>query len=89
MPIRKKDLGGGTILDLGVYVIQFAQYVLRQQPKSIEATGKLNEEGVDTEVHIKINYSDDVVANLTTSSLRELSNKAVVTGTKGQITVRV
>lgn len=81
-------MGGGTVLDLGVYVIQFAQFVTRQPPKSIEATGVLNAEGIDSEVHAKLTYSDSLVANVTTSALKQLSNSAVIKGTKGQITVK-
>lgn len=86
--LAKKDLGGGTILDLGIYTIQFCQWVFQQAPKSIKATGKLNEDGVDVEMSAEINYGDNKVGKMKTSALNELSNTAKIIGSKGQITVR-
>lgn len=80
-------MGGGTVLDLGIYTIQFCQWVFQQAPKSITATGKLNEDGVDVEVSAEIVYGDNKVGKMKTSALNELSNTAKIVGTKGQITV--
>lgn len=84
---RKKDLGGGTVLDLGVYAIQFCQWIFQQVPKSITVTGTLNEEGVDDEVLAEISYGENKVGKFKISALSTLSNTAKVIGTKGQITV--
>lgn len=85
---RKKELGGGTVLDLAVYTIQIAQLVFQQAPLSIEATGKLNDEGVDLEVNMKLVYGDNKIATMKTSALNELGNQAKIVGTKGEIVVR-
>lgn len=85
----KKSLGGGTILDLGVYAIQFAQFVFRSEPTSITAKGKLNDEGVDVETEVEMKYANGGVARFKTSGLRELENKANVRGSKGFMTVRL
>lgn len=76
-------------MDLGVYVIQLAQWVFQQPPKSITATGKLNEDGVDVEVEAELNYggAQNGVAKIKTSALEGLKNTAIIIGTKGQITV--
>lgn len=84
---RKKELGGGTVLDLGVYVIQLSQWVFQQTPKSIKATGKLNDNGVDAAMQAEIKYGDDAVAHISTSAQEKLSNTAVIRGTKGEISV--
>lgn len=84
---RKKDLGGGTVLDLGVYVIQVAQWAFESEPTSVNATGVLNEHGCDTNMVAILNYANRGKATIETSSLHKLSNKAVIKGTKGQITV--
>lgn len=83
----KKELGGGTILDLGVYAIQFAQFVFRSEPVSISAKGKLNDDGVDVETEVEMKYANGAVARFKTSALKELENKAHVRGTKGSMTV--
>lgn len=84
---RKKDLGGGTVLDLGVYVIQACQWVFQQVPKSITAKGTLNDQGVDLEMSAEINYGDNKIGKIKTSALKTLNNTTKIVGTKGQITV--
>jgi hypothetical protein len=84
---RQKDLGGGTILDLGVYAIQFAQFVFRDEPVSVSAKGKLNENGVDVETEVELKYKNGGVARFKTSALEELSNKANVRGSENFMTV--
>jgi len=85
--LQKKDLGGGTILDLGVYPIQCCQWVFQQPPKSITATGKLNKDLVDVEMIGELKYGDNKVGKIKTSALSQLDNKAIIVGTKGQITL--
>ncbi|GAB0093450.1 trans-1,2-dihydrobenzene-1,2-diol dehydrogenase [Sergentomyia squamirostris] len=84
--ILKNALGGGTILDLGVYTIQVAQWAFREPPKEIKFTGKLNEDGVDIAIKGELIYSNGV-AKIETSALKKLKNEAVIIGTKGQITL--
>lgn len=84
---RKKDLGGGTILDLGTYTIQLCQWVFQKEPQSIKATGKLNEDGVDVEMAAEINYGDNKVGKIKTSAVDNLCNTAEIIGTKSQLTV--
>lgn len=83
----KKELGGGTILDLGVYTIQVCQWAFGTPPKSIKATGRLNDDGCDLEMSAELIYGENAVGRIRTSALETLSNRAIITGSKGQITV--
>lgn len=81
---RKKALGGGTILDLGVYAIQFCQFIFEEEPLSIQATGVLNDDDVDVEVTAELKYSNNGVARIKTSFLEQLSNEAKIIGSNGK-----
>ncbi|XP_063699248.1 trans-1,2-dihydrobenzene-1,2-diol dehydrogenase-like [Culicoides brevitarsis] len=83
--LEKKSLGGGTILDLGVYVIQASLWGLKSTPTSIKAEGKLNSEGVDMEVKAIMEFPNGAVAKVHTSALEQLDNLATFRGTKGSI----
>jgi len=85
--LMKNELGGGTILDLGVYTIQICQWVFQQPPKLIQATGKLNADGVDIGMKATLTYSDNVFATIETSATEKLDNKATIKGTTGEITL--
>lgn len=83
-----KNLGGGTILDLGVYGIQFACLIFgNEMPHTIQATGCLNEEGVDQSASINFLYKGNHTATILTHSRVDLPNEAYIIGTKGMIKV--
>lgn len=80
-------MGGGTVLDLGVYTIQFCQWIFQKEPVSIKATGTVNDDGVDMDVVAELHYGNNKVAKMRTSFLENLSNTAKIVGTKGTMTV--
>jgi predicted dehydrogenase len=41
----KKELGGGALMDVGCYTVQYANLVFRDKPDSVYAIGDLSEEG--------------------------------------------
>ncbi|KAJ6644319.1 Trans-1,2-dihydrobenzene-1,2-diol dehydrogenase [Pseudolycoriella hygida] len=85
--MAKKELGGGTVLDLGVYAIQLCQWIFQEYPKTIEATGTLNSEGVDLTMKASFLYSDSATATIETSAIEALPNRATIKGDKGEITL--
>jgi predicted dehydrogenase len=80
------ELGGGALLDLGVYVVSFAQMILGA-PTSVMAVGSLFPTGVDAEAALLLGYADGRSALLTTSLRNELPGQARVFGTDGWIDV--
>ncbi|XP_020289383.1 trans-1,2-dihydrobenzene-1,2-diol dehydrogenase-like [Pseudomyrmex gracilis] len=86
--VTTKELGGGTILDLGVYCLQFACLIYNnEKPESIKASGFLNENGVDMSVSTTLLYKGNRTATLVTQGLVTLPNEAFVCGKKGMIKV--
>ena len=52
-----KDLGGGSVLDLGVYCVYFLQMIFQgQRPTSVKASGHLNKDQVDHSVSAVLTY---------------------------------
>ncbi|SEE91873.1 Gfo/Idh/MocA family protein [Ruania alba] len=81
------ELGGGTLLDLGVYVVSFAQHFLGA-PDSVQVTGSLlPETGVDAEAGILLGYDDGRSATLQTSFRLPLPGQARIYGTDGWIDI--
>jgi predicted dehydrogenase len=79
-------LGGGALLDLGVYVVSFAQMLLGT-PDTVSAAGSLFSTGVDAEAGMLLGYSDGRSATLTISLRGALPGQARVFGTAGWIDV--
>jgi predicted dehydrogenase len=80
------ELGGGALLDVGVYVASFAQMLLGT-PERVAATGSLFPSGVDAEAAMLLDYADGRSATLTASLKFGLPGQARVFGTTGWIDV--
>jgi predicted dehydrogenase len=79
--------GGGAMLDLGVYVVSFAQYFLGT-PDSVDVVGSLAPTGVDREAGVLLGYGDGRTAALL-MSLRNLTPGAArLHGTGGWLEIK-
>ncbi len=78
--------GGGALLDLGVYLVSFAHYVLGP-PDRVEVTGSLAPSGVDWEVGLLLGYEDGRAATLLGSLRHATPGAARIHGTRGWIEV--
>ncbi|XP_054892348.1 uncharacterized protein LOC129364010 isoform X2 [Poeciliopsis prolifica] len=84
----QKDLGGGALLDLGIYCLQFINMVYKgEKPESIQASGFCLETGVDETVIAILKYSKNRIATISCSAGYQLLNDALIGGTKGTIQV--
>lgn len=83
--LHKKELGGGSILDLGVYTVQLAQLVFGGEEPRVVATGHLGQEGCDESASLSLTYPGGRTATLVTHSRVNLPNEAVIIGTKGTL----
>lgn len=80
------DLGGGTLLDLGVYAVNFAHMILGV-PTGVTARGVVGETGVDLESALLLDYDGGRSALLSTSFLAPSPGYARVFGTHGWLDV--
>ena len=80
------ELGGGAVLDLGVYPISFAQMLLGD-PARVTAGGSTFPTGADAEAAVLLEFGEGRTATLTWSLRGELPGSARVFGTGGWIDV--
>jgi predicted dehydrogenase len=80
------ELGGGALLDLGVYVVSFAQMLLGA-PETVTAAGSRFANGADAEATLLLAWPDGRSATLTVSLRAPLPGAARVFGTEGWIDV--
>ncbi|MEU8137387.1 Gfo/Idh/MocA family protein [Streptodolium elevatio] len=79
-------LGGGALLDLGIYPVALA-YLLLGSPDSMAAVGALGPSGVDAETALLLGWNGGARAMLETSLVGMLPMTATVVGTKGRIDI--
>ncbi|XP_044137612.1 trans-1,2-dihydrobenzene-1,2-diol dehydrogenase-like [Bufo gargarizans] len=86
--VVEKELGGGALLDIGCYCIQFSSMAFNgEKPESITAKGFLNDTGVVETVSVILQYSGKRQAIVTCTMLTELPNQTAICGTKGIIQI--
>ena len=71
-----KELGGGSLLDIGIYPI-FAALSTLGLPKNMEAHATFFENGADSTCNMVFNYSNNLKAYLKSSLLEALPTQAI------------
>lgn len=78
------ELGGGALLDLGVYAVSLASLVLGA-PESITAAATMAATGVDAQCSAIFRYRGGAHAIVTTTLEADTPGSAVIAGTDGRI----
>jgi predicted dehydrogenase len=84
--LRRPELGGGALLDLGVYPVSLASHVLGA-PSTVSAVGLLSPQGVDLQTSIVLTYDTGAHALLTTTLGAWTANRATISGTEARIEI--
>lgn len=85
---RKFDsrLGGGALLDIGVYNLGFLQWVAGGMPTEIVTDAlRINDYGTDEYSRLTLRYPGGLVAESVQTIGQDLDRRATVTGTEGAI----
>ena len=77
-------LGGGSVLDIGIYPIFLALLILGK-PERIQVSSILGETGVDLDAGILFQYGGRATAHLHSSIISNTTTEAFIYGTKGSI----
>jgi predicted dehydrogenase len=86
--LREYDarVGGGCVLEMGIYPIAIARLFLPGKPGKIKAVGRTAANGVEDDVSIILDYGH-ALATLGTSFRCKLQNWAYIIGTQGYIAI--
>ncbi|HKJ49217.1 MAG TPA: hypothetical protein VJ973_09025, partial [Christiangramia sp.] len=79
-----KSLGGGSLLDIGIYPV-FMAYSILGNPLKVNANAQFTETGVDATCDIKFEYSDGIEADLFSTFLDNTPTIAEIEMEKGRI----
>ena len=82
--LHEPELGGGALLDLGIYPVSFVHRLLGE-PTEIVARGTLTDLGVDEIVSAIMTFESGAQASIQSGFMAAGANTATVIGTKGRI----
>ncbi|MFJ6945650.1 Gfo/Idh/MocA family oxidoreductase [Streptomyces wuyuanensis] len=82
--LRDPAVGGGALLDLGVYPVSFAQLLLGE-PDTVQGHALLSDTGVDLNTGMLLGWDSGASALLSCSIVADTPMTASVTGSEGRI----
>lgn len=85
--ITNPALCGGALLDVGVYVLNFARMYFGTDIVKTVTNCQLGSTGMDMQESISLSYADGKMANLQTGALCLNDRQGIISGTEGYIRV--
>ena len=86
--IQDPSLGGGALLDLGVYGLNFVSLVLGEDITDIQSSAVLNDRGMDIQDVITLKFRSNQMAVVTCSATSFGPCKGIIFGANGHIEVQ-
>lgn len=80
-------LGGGALLDVGVYPISYAIHLMERLPDKIVSSAYLGQSSVDELNVITLMYKEGMIASLSSAINAPTGNDAIIIGEKGRIVI--
>lgn len=80
-------LGGGSLLDVGVYVISFASQVFSKAPKEVIGLSHIGDLGSDEQGVAILKYDNGALADLSFALRTNAVDEAYILGTEGYIKI--
>ena len=83
-----RDAGGGTLMDIGCYCVNFSRFFADAEPQRVEAHAHFDEQtGVDLTLSGSLQFAGGVSAHFVCSMESEPSYAAEIIGTEGRLLV--
>ena len=83
--VQKPELGGGALLDLGVYLLTFVRMYCDSPISKLNTTCVVSDTGVDATENITLVLEDGTLASLQCSAWSQGDNHGVIAGTTGYL----
>ncbi len=80
------SMGGGSLLDVGIYGLTFASLLFGNQPEEVCSMATI-EDGMDAQMNVLLRYEGGAIANVSSAVVLQKPETAYVYGTKGYILI--
>lgn len=85
--VVRPELGGGALLDLGVYVLNFARMYFGSDVTRMVSNALVGPTGVDLQEHISLTFADGKMANLQCGIISRCDRHGVISGSEGHLII--
>ena len=80
-------LGGGALLDVGIYCVAYARMVFGSAPLEVHSSAHIGETGVDEQSAYLFRYGSGALARMSSATRTETPHRVTISGTEGSIEV--
>jgi predicted dehydrogenase len=85
--VNRLDMGGGALLDIGVYPLSFALQVLGMEIDNVSTSMVHMNSGVDAQELVNLTYTNGAMAGFFTTILANTAKNGTIYGTEGRIEI--
>ena len=85
--VMRPELGGGALLDLGVYPLHFARMYFGGEVERVVSNCLVGPTGVDLQESLSLTFAGGRMASLTCSAVCRTDRQAVISGEEGYVVV--
>jgi predicted dehydrogenase len=80
------ELGGGALLDIGIYPLALALYLFGK-PDAVSGASIMGQTGVDEQITMALRYADGRIANCTATYRANTPCEAIIAGSEGYLRI--
>lgn len=83
--LKDPNLAGGVTLDMGIYPLTFANFLLGERPESVKSMAEFGATGVDELAVYLLRYPSGTTASISTSCSLKMKPEAMIYGREGYV----
>jgi predicted dehydrogenase len=81
------ELAGGALLDIGIYPLTIIEMFAQSKMLNFDVQANFSATGVDENIVIQLNFENGIMAQMASHINAQLTNNALIYGTKGSIEI--
>jgi len=83
--LKDPNLAGGVTLDMGIYPLTFANFLVGARPVEVKSMAEFGVTGVDEWANYLLRYPSGVMVNISTSCSLSMKQEAMIYGSQGYV----
>lgn len=83
--LKDPNLAGGVTLDMGIYPLTFANFLVGERPVEVKSMAEFGTTGVDEWANYLLRYGSGVMVNISTSCSLKMKPEAMIYGSQGYV----
>lgn len=84
----KPEMGGGAVMDVGCYCINFSRFIAGREPETVQARAVYGSTGVDIQMAAILDFGEGLLAHFDCGFNQQQRQRSIISGTEGFLVLR-